>query len=86
MRVGYSDSYNYTFHSLGSIGAIILLGYIVLPSIEKYSIMYLHFTSLLGIMTINQNYFQNFKFVHFFIKDDIHRVLSGKIPNVSETK
>lgn len=54
------DSYNYTFNSLGSIGSIILLGYITIPSIEKPTIFALHFFSLLGIVFINYQYVNNF--------------------------
>jgi hypothetical protein len=64
-----SDSYNYTFHSLGSIGSIVLLGYMVLPSIDNYSVVFMHFVSLLGIMTINQKYFDNFKSVRYLPDD-----------------
>ena len=63
----YSDSFNYTFQSLGSIGAIILLGYMVLPYIEKYSVICLFVGSLLGILTINYKYFQNFKSVQYTV-------------------
>ena len=61
-----SDSYNYTFQSMGSIGAIVLLNYIILPSLEKQSAIYFHYASLFGIVVINIKYFNNFNFTRIF--------------------
>ncbi len=61
-----SDSYNYTFQYMGSIGAIVLLNYIILPSLKKQSAIYFHYASLFGIVVINIKYFNNFNFTRVF--------------------
>ena len=55
-----SDSYNYTFQSLGSIGAIVLLNYIIIQSFEKQALIHFHYISLFGIIAINMKYYNNF--------------------------
>ena len=52
----FSDSYNYTFNSMGSVLAIIILAYILQDSIDKSMIIYLHTSSMFGIIYINYKY------------------------------
>lgn len=50
------DSYNFTFNSLGSIGAIVLLNYITIPHLEKTSIAAVNYFSTFGIIFITYQY------------------------------
>lgn len=77
-----SNDYNYTFNSLGSVGAIVLLNYMTIPVIEKSSIIFLHFSSLLGILFINRQYFSNFKESMSNVKPDI----TFKLKDVATSK
>ena len=56
----FSDSYNYTFNSMGSVLAIIILAYILQDSIDKSMIIYLHTSSMFGIIYINYKYYTRF--------------------------
>lgn len=56
----HSESYNYTFNSLGSIYAIVVLAYILQSTMDKNDIIYLHVGSLIGIVVISHKYFTNF--------------------------
>ena len=58
-----TDFYNYTFNSLGSIGAILLLNYISMPNIEKSGVLYLNVSSLVCIIFINCQYFINYTMI-----------------------
>ena len=54
-------NYNYTFNSLGSISAIVLLNFITMPLIDKASVLIMHLGSLFGIMFISHQYFSYFR-------------------------
>ena len=51
-----TDFYNFTFNSLGSIGAILLLNLFSIPHIEKSSVFFLNISSLMCIVCINSQY------------------------------
>ena len=59
-----SDSFNYTFNSLGTIFSIVLLNYFYIQIIEKTMIIYLHFGSLFSILFITNQYYLHFKKNH----------------------
>ena len=53
------DSWNYTFHSLGSMATILLLNF----TYDKPTILWsygFHVTSLIGIMYVSNKYFDNY--------------------------
>lgn len=56
----HSESYNYTFHSLGTVYAIVILAYVLQSMMDKSMIIYLHVGSLIGIVVISHKYFTNF--------------------------
>jgi hypothetical protein len=60
----FSDSFNYTFHSMGSIAGICILNYIWIPHIEKHLIFFMYQTSLCGIIFISYQYYKNFTSNH----------------------
>ena len=55
-----NQSYNYTFNSLGTIGAILLMNFYVTSNIEKEYITPFHFSTLICIFLMYRNY--NFHF------------------------
>lgn len=58
-----SDSWNYTFHSMGSLGTILLLNFITSYTCDKSSVLLIYsfqFTSLIGIIYISNKYFDNY--------------------------
>lgn len=57
------DSWNYTFHSLGSMATILLLNLCSNFTYDKPSILWsygFHVTSLIGIMFVSNKYFDNY--------------------------
>jgi hypothetical protein len=66
----FSDSFNYTFNSMGSILGIILLNCILVSYAEKYAIIFLHVGSLIGIVIINRDYYNNYKSNHYLMTND----------------
>ena len=57
------DSWNYTFHSMGSLGTILLLNYMTNYTCEQSSVLLAYsfrFTSLIGIIYISNKYFDNY--------------------------
>ncbi len=61
---GNSDSFNYTFNSMGSIYGIIILTIMMQSFGNKDAVIFLHYGSILGIVLINRNYYNNFKSNH----------------------
>lgn len=61
MPIVVSETYNYTFNSLGTIGSIILLNYIATPSIKTFDVTFFHIGSLIGIIIVSNNYFKYFE-------------------------
>jgi len=58
-----ADSWNYTFHSMGSLGTILLLNYLTSNTYDKSSVLLAYsfqFTSLIGIIYISNKYFDNY--------------------------
>jgi hypothetical protein len=64
--VGISDSFNYTFSTMGSVYGIIILNTIAQFSAENHLVVVLHISSLLGIIYINREYYRNFRSNHYF--------------------
>ena len=57
------DSWNYTFHSLGSMGTILLLNLCSSYTYDKSSTLWsysVYVSSLVGIMYISSQYFDNY--------------------------
>ena len=57
------DSWNYTFHSMGSLGTILLLNWITNHTCDKSFTIYtcaFQYTSLIGIIFITSKYFDNY--------------------------
>ena len=54
-----SESYNYTFNTMGSIGVIFLL-FCIAVALDKTVIVYVHVGSLVSIVIINNVYCANF--------------------------
>lgn len=58
-------NYNYTLHSLGVIGTILLLNIIVSYQMEKNLAFVFHYGSLFVIIVINKDYLKNFKLEYY---------------------
>jgi hypothetical protein len=63
-----SDSYNYTFNSLGTIFSILLLNYFSIHTIEKTFVIYVYTGSLFSILFISTQYYMHFDKNHIKIK------------------
>jgi len=49
----HMDSYNYTFNSMGTVGAVVLLNFMALPVVDKAVALSLHAMSLGTIVVVN---------------------------------
>ena len=58
--LGISESYNYTFNSLGTIASILLLNYYYIQIIEKVFFVYIYAGSLFSILFISRLYYIHF--------------------------
>lgn len=47
------DSYNYTFNSMGTVGAVVLLNFMALPVVDPTVALSLHAMSLGTIVVVN---------------------------------
>ena len=62
ITVRSSESYNYTFNSMGSIGVIFIL-YCMAIMMDKTVIVFVHIGSLVSIVIINNMYCANFRHI-----------------------